>query len=263
MALDFPASPTNGQAYGSYTYDSTLGAWRSKGVAQAATYVSASAPSGPVSGDMWYNTNDGTTYVFYNDGDTAQWVELRSEVATSQVGLVPVVPSSVVVGSGSASSGTTGLVTFTGASSVSLNSVFTSGYSNYRVLVKVTYSNVQQAILLRLRTSGADKTANYYWGGSIGYVTGTTSPYNLNNGGYQIVGYTGANSLGLTSSSTDILSPALATTTQFMTTGVGHDGNAFSLYVAGQHYDQTAHESLTLYGSGGSMNGTIQVYGYK
>jgi hypothetical protein len=29
MALDFPSSPTNGQVFGNYTYDSTAGAWRS------------------------------------------------------------------------------------------------------------------------------------------------------------------------------------------------------------------------------------------
>lgn len=29
MALDFPSSPTNGQVFGDYTYDSTAGGWRS------------------------------------------------------------------------------------------------------------------------------------------------------------------------------------------------------------------------------------------
>lgn len=78
MALDFPTSPTNGQIYGAYVYDSATGAWRSKGGAAAATYMSATAPSGAVNGDLWFNTNEGRLNAYYVDGDSSQWVEIRS-----------------------------------------------------------------------------------------------------------------------------------------------------------------------------------------
>lgn len=35
---------------------------------------SNTAPSSPSVGDLWFNTDDGTLAVYYNDGDTSQWV---------------------------------------------------------------------------------------------------------------------------------------------------------------------------------------------
>ena len=31
-------------------------------------------PSDPKDGDLWWNTTDNTLYVYYNDGNTEQWV---------------------------------------------------------------------------------------------------------------------------------------------------------------------------------------------
>lgn len=78
MALDFPASPTNGQAYGSYVYNSTVGAWQSKEDPATVATVSTTAPATGNPGDIWYDSDDGTTYMYYNDGTSAQWVELLS-----------------------------------------------------------------------------------------------------------------------------------------------------------------------------------------
>lgn len=36
--------------------------------------VSAAAPSNPTPGDMWFDAAGGQLYVYYNDGDTSQWV---------------------------------------------------------------------------------------------------------------------------------------------------------------------------------------------
>ena len=55
MALDFPSSPTNGQVYGAYTYDSTKGAW-------SVTPVSTpSIPSGGAAG-TFLTKNSSTNY---------------------------------------------------------------------------------------------------------------------------------------------------------------------------------------------------------
>jgi hypothetical protein len=37
--------------------------------------ISATAPSSPTAGDMWWNSNIGSLYIYYNDGNTSQWVE--------------------------------------------------------------------------------------------------------------------------------------------------------------------------------------------
>ena len=39
------------------------------------TPTSDTAPSSPSDGDLWYRSTDGRTYVYYDDGSTAQWVD--------------------------------------------------------------------------------------------------------------------------------------------------------------------------------------------
>ena len=80
MALNFPSNPINGQTYGSYTYDATVGIWRSSSAGQGIVSTTTSAPTTAVSGDMWFNPNDGTMYVYYNDGTSGQWVESRAPI---------------------------------------------------------------------------------------------------------------------------------------------------------------------------------------
>jgi len=36
--------------------------------------ISATAPVSPVPSDLWWNTEDGNLYIYYDDGDTEQWV---------------------------------------------------------------------------------------------------------------------------------------------------------------------------------------------
>jgi hypothetical protein len=86
--------------------------------------------------------------------------------ATTGSGLVPIIPTSVAVGSGSASVGTNGLVTFTGASSILLNGVFSSSYKNYKVYFSApaTTSNTANAnrIYIRFSTGGTVNTTSNY-----------------------------------------------------------------------------------------------------
>ena len=81
-ALDFPSSPTNGQVYGQYVYDSTKGAWRVSADLLASATPSPTAPTSPVSGDLWFNTNDGVMFMYLNDGNSSQWVEVKSNTAS-------------------------------------------------------------------------------------------------------------------------------------------------------------------------------------
>ena len=81
----------------------------------------------------------------------------------SRAGLAKIVPSSVAVGSGTGSANTTGTVTFSGASSVSLNNVFSSAYTKYRILIDATLS-VNDGFYFRLRANGTDSTTGIYGG---------------------------------------------------------------------------------------------------
>lgn len=46
-------------------------------VASGTTSFTSSAPSPASIGDIWYDIDDGRSYVYYNDGDSSQWVEMN------------------------------------------------------------------------------------------------------------------------------------------------------------------------------------------
>lgn len=76
MALDFPANPVNNQVYGSYVYNSTVGAWQAREESAAVVITSPTKPTTANNGDLWYNTSTGITYVYFSDGTSSQWVEI-------------------------------------------------------------------------------------------------------------------------------------------------------------------------------------------
>lgn len=72
------------------------------------------------------------------------------------------IPSSVVVGSGSATVAADGTVTFSGASSVSLNGVFDGiGADEYQAVIQATVASAAD-IVTRLRKAGVDVTTGNY-----------------------------------------------------------------------------------------------------
>lgn len=80
MALTFPTSPTNGQIFtdtttgNRYIYVSASGLWKfaSNSVGMS---VSSTPPSNVAPGAMWFNREIGRTFVYYDDGDSKQWIE--------------------------------------------------------------------------------------------------------------------------------------------------------------------------------------------
>ena len=82
-ALDFPASPTDGQVYGNWVYSTSKGAWKAKPMVSAKTVTSDVAPSNPANGDQWLSTLDGTLYIYYVDVDGGQWVQVKNDASFS------------------------------------------------------------------------------------------------------------------------------------------------------------------------------------
>lgn len=266
MPLDFPTSPTNGQAYNGYVYSTSVGAWQAKPAAQSPFYTSDTPPSNPVAGDSWFNTNDGTMYIYYNDGNTSQWAEHRSEIARSQVGLVPVSPASVTVGSGTATTDVNGLVTFSGVTSLSLNGVFTNTFAHYKMILEIS-SNTADSIDLRfrLRTSGTDNTnASYAQLWTMSRANGTIQ----SNNGWGIATSTvtrwWSTSDAFIDVVGDILSPKAARTTKFQYKAMGWDSTSqfqndgTTVFANGTQFD-----GFTFYPTSGNFTGTMKVYGYN
>ena len=75
-AVDFPDNPATGQTYtfGSQTWSWSGTTWRA--LANSVTpVISNTAPTGPTTGSLWFNSDTGKLYVYYQDVDTTQWVE--------------------------------------------------------------------------------------------------------------------------------------------------------------------------------------------
>jgi hypothetical protein len=76
MAIDFPTSPTVGQTLtvGSSTWQWDGTAWNIVPVMQN-TAVSDAPPANPTVGQFWWRSSNGQLYVYYDDGNTKQWVQ--------------------------------------------------------------------------------------------------------------------------------------------------------------------------------------------
>lgn len=66
----------------SLVYDAATSTWiPGEGGGGGSITVSSTAPSEPSEGDLWFDPDDGRTYVFYSDYDNDQWVEIGANTA--------------------------------------------------------------------------------------------------------------------------------------------------------------------------------------
>ena len=154
-------------------------------------------------------------------------------------------------------------VTFEGATSVALNSLFTSTYNNYRLVMNIdSFSNTCD-LIYRLRSGTTDNTANQYSGSGV--LTSTDS---------SVVGVPNVNSLtngyfGNTSSSRtmrgqiNIFNPAVAVPTSLTSHVVALIPSMASIVMGNYHSASTAFDGINLICSAGNMAGTIRLYGLR
>ena len=61
----------------------------SQGITGTLTETLSSPPSNPVNGQMWFDTEDGSLKVYYDDGDTTQWVVVSGPIGPQgEIGFV-------------------------------------------------------------------------------------------------------------------------------------------------------------------------------
>lgn len=177
-----------------------------------------------------------------------------------QPGLVLVSPTSIANSGGSASlSGAA--VSFSSANSVSLNGVFSNTYENYFIMLFIT-SNVNDAMWMRMRVSGADNTgANYY---SQNLEASATSISAARLGGQTAWRPTNVktDSQGSNAMITMFRPYAAASTNFFNNNYDPSSGCVISIW-NGTHAVATSYDGFTLYPNSGAFSGNIRVYGYK
>ena len=154
---------------------------------------------------------------------------------------------------------------FSGVSSVSVNDVFTSTYSNYRIFLggSLSASGTGGTINLRMRASGTDATGSDY------NVLGVSTPaigYNVTNQTSAIVGYAAFNTANSNWGSLilDLVKPFSAEWTHFYSESQGVNGSSQDawLSVGGNHRVTTSYDGFTLIFPANNT-GSVRVYGYK
>jgi hypothetical protein len=187
---------------------------------------------------------------------TEFWNGSAWTAAGTAPGLVLIEPTTIANSGGTATKSGGG-VTYTGVTSVSLNSVFSATYENYRIIVSGIGSTTLD-LFLRLRASGTDNSASNYKYGR--YYVGAGASLAANN-----TNNTTATSWNLgeitTQSSVfmDMSRPFESSLTTMTTLTTG----SFLYVVGGQSTVTTSYDGISLIASTGNITGTVRVYGYK
>jgi hypothetical protein len=184
----------------------------------------------------------------------------RSRDVAKQGGLVLVIPTSVTVGSGSGSVGANGRITFSGASSVSVDGCFTASFENYRVTL--TTVNDVGSINMKMRQSGTTISADYSYASPTWL---SFSGFDGVNRGNDVAQWDIGATFVTSGSSVDIYRPfAAGQTAMFSINSPAYAQNACWMRISGGILDNTG--SMTgflLSASGGNLTGTLNVYGYN
>ena len=179
--------------------------------------------------------------------------------ANGGFGLVLVKPSTVVNGTDNGK----GTVSFSAASTVSLNGCFNSTYDNYRILCRFTdTASGGSNIDMKLRLSGTDNSDASSYKFQVASFDGGGSNIGRYALTYMIIGGSDATSGQINSWYLDMFSPALATATGVQSYGLSNNNNSYLRLVVGNHAVATAFDGFS-FSSSGNMTGTISVYGYN
>ena len=152
---------------------------------------------------------------------------------------------------------------FTTAASVTVDNVFTSTYTNYRVMIRML-GTTNTTTEFRLRVGGVNATAGNYNQQRLMGSGASASAVAANGQGYfQVIGPNGAfyNAYTL-----DLFSVAEASPTIFLTQQVKHDGAYTTISTEmnnGNHTLSTAYDGFAFAPQGGTLTGTYTVYGYS
>jgi hypothetical protein len=182
------------------------------------------------------------------------------DLANGGFGLVLVKPSTVVNGTDNGK----GTVSFSAASSVSLNDVFSATYKNYVVQINLDSVSISNYQRMRLRVSGADNTtSNYYWSGLYNASSATTV---VGEGGAAQssfgYGYMESPTAGGAIYSLTLSNPFASFNTAYHGNSSRWTSTANLNYVnSGAFSATTSFTGFTIFPDSGTITGTVSVYG--
>lgn len=187
-------------------------------------------------------------------------IDRLSDVVGPQNGLIKIVPASVAVGSGSGSVDINGNVTFSGASTLTLNTVFSSLYENYRITLSAT--TTVAGLLQYQYLNGASLAASNYVSQRL-YVQNTTVGATLTTStSLGSIGYWG---LQKNYTIIDVQSPFLVDVSKTIAT-TNYADATYPTYIDSfnsVHTTSASYDSIRFTYGAGLMSGNFRIYGYN
>ena len=182
----------------------------------------------------------------------------------SELGLSLITPTSIATTGGSATSSisSTGTVSFTSASAISLNGCFTSTYTNYRIMFQNISPANSLGVSMRLRTSGSDNSTSNY--DSEFLYAQSTAAYGASIDNGTSFPLTASSGTGIIST-IDLMNPQTADNTLMLhstyqtATDAGTHNNG-----GGRFQATTSFDGVTFFANSTNLlTGTLSVYGYR
>ena len=228
-ALDFPSSPTNGQTYENFIYDSSITAWRNQG-----------SPSG-----------------------------LAGQVVAldNKMGLVQVVPTSIGLSTGTATISSNGTVTVTNGNNITFNGIFTSTYRNYIIVFNLESVAGTPSWYVRYASNGTATTAGLHTSANIrirqdNTVVGASV---VASNGWYIAESDSNQSSGATKGIINIFDPNVSGARNVATwqTFGAYLGQGLATVTGSGMSDTVSYDGFQIFNSAVTGTGTFRIYGQR
>lgn len=193
-------------------------------------------------------------------------VDVANVPSRSELGLVPVIPTSVSVGGGTASVNSAGVVTVTSAYDIKLNGVFSSSYRNYLVLVNYTSCTSTPSIFMKMTSGGVANSAGYVYSGwrVTQSGSGVYMSAGSNGSGIYITEADVSQSGGSARSEVTLFNPYEAFHTVVNAHGQGgYAAQGYNMILTSGIHDASSRDGFQLTHGTSAATGTVQVYGYR
>jgi hypothetical protein len=213
---------------------------------------------------IWYNTENGNAYIYYDDfwtsisglpsipvgGTTGQ---VLAKASNADYATQWVAPSGLVH---------INTTTFSAVASQSVNDVFSSTYDSYKLVYNFTAANTATGLRFQLRVGGVDATgANY--ARQFVVIAGTGTAVNAGRVGGQTA-YDMIDIQNKATGETMIYNPNKAEATTFAAFGgndLASNSNLNFMTTTGNHQLSNAYTGFTIFPGTGTITGQLSVYG--
>ena len=221
--------------------------------------TSSTRPTAPYEGQMIFETDTDRMYIW----NGSAWV-IPNQTTQNPTGLEIITPTSVT--NGTAVNNT---VTFSNQSSVTINGIFSSTYTNYRLVYRIAGAASQTCYArMQLTASGTPVTSNYLsktlWT-DTNLANTTIGDQDTPKDSFSL-GPCGTPTDGPLSGAADVHAPFVSTiSTQVVNSGSGlYSGAAFyTTWGGGFQRNANAYDGIKFYANTGNISGVMSIYGYR